>query len=105
MRAVEGAHRDRLVLELLGLVDPRLGIGDDRESGHRRAQRHDLRGTMPRLASLHRALHDAPFAHAKLVALALVVERLHGALEYVLPQRLMVGVALPRSRRLQDIDG
>src|SRR5712691_2505485 len=104
MRAVEGAHRDRLPLELLGLVDPRLGIGDDRESGHRRAQRHDLRGTMPRLASLHRALHDAPFAHAKLVALALVVERLHGALEYVLPQRLMVGIALPRSRRLHDVD-
>src|SRR2546422_2454663 len=104
MRAVEGAHRDRLVLELLGLVDPRLGIGDDRESGHRRAQRHDLRGTMPCLASLNRALHDAPFAHAKLVALALVVERLHGALEYVLPQRLMVGIALPRSRRLHDVD-
>src|SRR6266705_2798299 len=74
VRAVEGAHRDRLPLELLGLVDPRLGVADDRESGHRRAQRHDFRGTMPGLAGLDRALHDAPFAHAELIALALIVE-------------------------------
>src|SRR6266545_7237618 len=95
VRAVEGAHRDRLPLELLGLVDARLGIGDDRERGHRRAERHDFRGAVPGLAGLDRALHDAPLAQAELVALALVVERLHGALEYVLPKGLMVGVALP----------
>src|SRR5258705_4911408 len=104
MRTVERAHRDRLVLELLGLVDPRLGIGDEREGRHRRAERHDCRRAMPGLFGFHGALHDAPFAHAELVALAVVVERLHGALEYVLPEGLVVGVALPRARRLDDVD-
>src|SRR5262249_9170740 len=84
--------------------DPRLGIGDDGEGRHRRAERDDLRGAVPGLARLDRALHHAPFAHAELVALALVVERLHGALEDVLAQRLVVGVALARPGGLQDLD-
>ena len=82
----------------------RLGIGDEGEGRHRRAERHDLRRAVPGLLRLDRALHHAPFAHAELVALALVVERFHGALEDVLAQRLVVGVALARPRRLEDLD-
>ena len=44
---------------------------------------------------LDRALHDAPFAHAELVALALFVGRLHGALENVVAQRLVIGACWP----------
>src|ERR1700732_4295383 len=53
---------------------------------------------------LHRAFHDPPLAHPKLVALALLVERFHGALEDVGAQSLMVGLALRRARRLQNLD-
>src|SRR5437660_11250809 len=104
MRAVVRAHRDRPVLQLLGLVNARLGIGDNGEGRHRRPERDDLRRTVTGLLRLDRALHHAPLAYAELVALALVVKRLHGALEDVLAQRLVVGVALPRPRSIQDVD-
>ena len=51
-----------------------------------------------------RALHDAPFAHAELIALAGVVERLHLALEDVVAQRLMIGAVLAGARRLENLD-
>src|SRR5437899_341651 len=81
VRAVVRAHRDRLVLQLLGLVDARFRIGDDREGRHRRPERDNLCRAVTGLLRLDRALHHAPFAHAELVALALVVKRLHGALD------------------------
>ena len=48
---------------------------------------------------LDRALHDAPLAHAELVALALVVERLHGAREDVVLERAVVGGGLAAAGR------
>ena len=100
VRAVVLAHRDRHVLQLLGLVDAGARIDHDGEARHRRAERHDLGGTQALLLDrLHRALHDAPFAHAELVALSLVVGRLQAALEDVVLQRAVVGVVLAAARR------
>ena len=50
-----------------------------------------------------RALHHAPLAHAELVAGALVVERLHGAVENVGAQRLVIRVPLAGAGRLHDL--
>ena len=54
---------------------------------------------------LHGALHDAPFAHAELVALALVVSRLQAALEDVVLQRPVVGVVLTGVFNSQSFGG
>jgi len=81
-----------------------LGVDHDRERRHGGAERHDLGRPMPGLhVGLDGALHDAPLAHAKLVALALLVELLHGALEDVVAQRLVIRPALPGARRLDDL--
>src|SRR6266480_4083421 len=104
VRAVERADADRLVLQLLRLVDARPGIRDDRESRHRRAQRHDLGGAVPGAhRGLDRALHDSPLAHPELVARALIVKRLHGAIEHVGAQGLVVRVALTGTRGADDL--
>jgi hypothetical protein len=47
--------------------------------------------------------HDAPLAHAELVAFPLLVERFHGALEDVVAQRLAVGASLAGAGGLDDL--
>src|SRR6266436_5501122 len=42
VRAVEGAHSDRRVLQLLRLENAKFRIGDDREARHRGSERNDL---------------------------------------------------------------
>src|SRR3984893_941572 len=104
MRAVVRADGDGFVLQLLRFVDAEFRIGHDCKGRHRRAQRHDLRRTVSgRHIGFHRALHHAPLAHAKLVAGALVVERLHGALKHIVSERLMIGPPLRRAGSLQNL--
>src|SRR2546430_4026399 len=80
MRAVERADADRLVLQLLRLVDARPGIRDDRESRHRRAQGHDLGGAGPRgHGRLHPPPPDSPPPQPEPGAPAPIPKRLHGA--------------------------
>src|SRR5665213_3437927 len=105
VRAVVLADRDRHVLQLLRLVDAGFRVDHDGEARHRRAKRHDLGGAQGLvLDRLHRALHDAPFAHAELIAFCLVIARLQAALEDVVLQRPVVGVVLPRAGRDHDVD-
>jgi hypothetical protein len=69
------------------------------------AERHDLGRTMPAFdVGLDRPLHDAPFAHAELVALAVLVGRFERAFEDVIAQRPVIGCMLTGTGRHQDLD-
>lgn len=105
VRAVELTYRDRHVLELLRFVDAGPRIDHDGKARHRGAERHDLGGPQVLfLDRLNRTFHDTPFAHAELVALALVIGRFQAALEDVVLQGAVVGIVLTASGRDQDVD-
>ena len=81
VRAVVRRHRDRLVLQHLGLVDVGVARDGDGEHRHRSAERDDLAPAKSLAIGLDGALHDAPFAHAELVDAAVIVDGLERALE------------------------